>query len=304
MDSSDTSSRVRQLIKKYDILVFYLIAFLITWGGWTVVDLSISLIPPDAELSQVLSEGRYDLIILSILQNILAPVSVWGPLISAFIVYRVNYGRAGSRGLLKKIFNWRIAIPWYLVAIGIPIVIKYGSYLLNVWFLGGTFVSDFERVSILVILMTFFEQSIPAGGQEEVGWSGFAQLRLQQQFPVIPATLVKALLGWIWHLPLYLVFPWNVLYGLDIWIFLIYYIPLAFILTWLFNNTDGVLIPALFHASFNTIGMHAALGFASMNNVTLTILMLTFLTYLFVVIAFIRDGKNLTRKELPTIRTD
>lgn len=301
MESSETPSRFRHLIKKYDIPAFYIIAFFITWGGWLVIDAMIGYIPPDVVLDQVISEGRYDIIIVSLLLNILAPVSVWGPLISAFVVYRLNYGKAGSRGLLKKIFNWRVAIPWYLAAIGIPIVIKYSSYLLNVWFLGGTFVSDFERVSMLVILMTFFEQLVPAGGQEEVGWSGFAQLRLQQQMPVIPATLVKALLGWVWHLPLYLVFPWNTLYGLDIWIFLIYYVPIAFILTWLFNNTDSVLIPALFHASFNTIGAHALLDFTSMENVTLTTLMIATLTILFVIVAFAKDGKKLTRKELPTI---
>jgi hypothetical protein len=70
----------------------------------------------------------------------------------------------------------------------VPTLIKYGTFYLNVWFLGGTFVSDFERVSVLVILMTFFfGEFVPSGGQEEAGWTGFAQLRLQQQMPVIPA---------------------------------------------------------------------------------------------------------------------
>jgi membrane protease YdiL (CAAX protease family) len=296
MTPSEEPSRLRHLFKKFDILIFYIIAFTITWTGWLVMDTIITCLGGEAHMSQLFFEGHYYLILCPFLSM----GAVWGPLISAFIVYSVNYGKAGLRELLKKVFNWRVAIPWYLIAIGVPILIKYGAFYFNVWFLGGTFVSDFERVSILVILLKFFEELVPSGGQEEVGWTGFAQLRMQQQFSVIPATLIKALLGWIWHLPLYLVFPWSGVYGSDIWIFLIYYIPTAFILTWLFNNTDSVLIPALFHASFNTIGANASTGFTSMSNVTLTLLVLSALTFLVVILAFIKDGKNLTKKELPT----
>jgi membrane protease YdiL (CAAX protease family) len=202
---------------------------------------------------------------------------------------------------LKKVFNWRVALPWYIIAIGVPIFIKYGPFYLNVWFLGGTFVSDLERVSILLILTQFFENLIPSGGQEEVGWTGFAQLRLQQRLPVIPATLIKALMGWVWHLPLYLFFTWSGIFGADIWSFLMYYIPLAFIYTWLFNNTDSILIPALFHATFNTIGAFSLSNYTSWDNVSITMIILCALSYLIVIIAFIKDGKNLTRKALPTL---
>jgi membrane protease YdiL (CAAX protease family) len=299
--TSAAPSQLKMLFKKYDILIFYIIAVLITWTGWLIMDYLFNFIPTDAELGQLISGGRYDIILASLLLNVLAIFSVLGPLLSAFIVYRLNYGKVGTKSLLKKVFNWRVAFPWYIIAIGVPIFIKYGAFYLNVWLLGGTFVSDLERVSILVILTQFFVNLIPSGGQEEVGWTGFAQLRLQQQLPVIPATLIKALMGWIWHLPLYLMFAWSGIFGADIWFFLMYYIPLAFIYTWLFNNTDSVLIPALFHAAFNTIGVFSLSVSTSLDNSTIIMIILCVLAYSIVILAFIRDGKNLTRKELPTL---
>ncbi|MFX1561362.1 MAG: CPBP family intramembrane glutamic endopeptidase, partial [Promethearchaeota archaeon] len=214
---------------------------------------------------------------------------------------RVNYGKAGTRGLLKKIFNWRVAIPWYVIAFGVPTLIKYGTFYLNVWFLGGTFISDFERVSVLVILVKFVEELVPSGGQEEVGWTGFAQLRLQQQLPVIPATLIKTLLGWIWHLPLYLVFTWSGAFGSDIWFFLAFYIAISFIYAWMFNNTDSVLLPALSHATFNTLGTFAISYSTSLENAAISLIIFCAIAYLVVIIAFIRYGKNLARKEVPTL---
>jgi len=295
--ASNAPSQLKVLFRKFDIPIFYIIAFLITWGGWSIMDIVLASFGTEQNFVELVIDGYYYMIFYPFI----AIGAVWGPLLSAFIVYRVNYGKAGTRGLLKKVFNWRVAIPWYLIAFGVPILIKYGTFYLNVWFLGGTFISDFERASVLAILVTFFGELVPSGGQEEVGWTGFAQLRLQQQLPVIPATLLKALMGWIWHLPLYLVFTWSGAFGSDIWFFLAFYIALAFIYTWIFNNTDSVLVPALFHATFNTIGTFAFTSSTSWDNVSLSLIVFCAIAYLVVIFAFIRDGRNLTRKKLPTI---
>jgi membrane protease YdiL (CAAX protease family) len=294
---STEPSQLRVLFKRYDIVIFYAIALFITWGGWLIMDNVFTSFGQEKNFVELVSEGYYYMIFYPFV----AIGAVWGPLLSAFIVYRVNYGKAGTRGLLKKVFNWRVAIPWYVVALGVPVLIKYGAFYVNVWFLGGSFTTDLERVSILTMLVTFFGQLVPSGGQEEVGWTGFAQLRLQQQLPVIPATLVKTLMGWVWHLPLYFFFTWSGIFGSDIWFFLVYYIAVSFIYTWIFNNTDSVLIPALLHASFNTVGAYAITTYTSWDNVAITLFIFCALAYLVVIIAFIRDGKNLTRKGLPTI---
>ncbi len=123
----EAPSRLRALFKKHDIPIFYIIAFSITWGGWLVMDAILTSLGIGADFGQLISEGHYHLI----LWPFLAIGAVWGPLLSAFIVYRMNYGEAGSRALLKKVSNWRVAITWYAIAIGVPTLIKYGKYVVS-----------------------------------------------------------------------------------------------------------------------------------------------------------------------------
>ena len=170
--------------------------------------------------------------------------------------------------------------------------------------MGGTFITDFQRVSFIIILFTFFEELIPSGGQEEIAWSGFAQTKLQGKFSVINATLIKGFLGWLWHLPLYLLYPWGNALGENIWFFLFYYMGIAFILTWLFNNTDSVLIPAIFHATFNTIGTYVVNYCTSNLNAIITTMVFGIFIWLVVLILFVCFSKNLTRKSLPKLELE
>ena len=75
----------------------------------------------------------------------------------------------------------------------------------------------------------------------------------------------------------------------------------AFILTWLFNNTDSVLIPAIFHATFNTIGTYAVSNFTSTTNATISVIVMGIAIWLVVLILFISFGKNFTQKSLPRL---
>jgi membrane protease YdiL (CAAX protease family) len=287
-------------IKKIEFVLFFLLAIGITWTGWYMVDSVIMpLVNEDANFEKLIfEEGQYFLILASFLGTI----SVFGPAISAFIIIRITEGKKGTHSLLRKILNWRITVTWYAVALIIPIIVKYSSFIINDLFLGGTLSFDVELFLGFSFVFVFFEQLIPSGGQEEIGWVGFVQFRLQERYGVIQTTLIKILMGWVWHLPLYLVFPWVSLYGQDIWLFLWYYIPIGFIYTWLFNNTDSILIPALLHASFNTVGIHALTSYTSTENVVLTVIIMGLLMYIFVGFLFLKYGKNFTRKSLPTIQ--
>jgi len=295
------NSKIKILFKNHEILMFYLIGFLITWIGWFFLDMIIKTVPSgngDVDgWSLVIEEGRFYLIFLPFL----SVGAVWGPNISAFIVLAINDGKPGVKALLKKVINWRVAIPWYCAAISIPIIIKYSMYIFNATILGGSFVPDFQTVFFTVILLQFFNELIPSGGQEEIAWSGFAQTKLQEKFSVINATLIKGFLGWVWHLPLFLLYPWGGCLGEDIWIFLSFYMGLAFIYTWLFNNTNSVLLPAIFHATFNTTGTFAIVNSTSNLNAIISTIVFIIVIWFIVIILFISFGKNLTRKSLPTL---
>jgi membrane protease YdiL (CAAX protease family) len=297
MISSQNNSSINQFIKKNQIILFYLIALGITWIGWYLINLMLlaaSTLGSSVE-ELIFEEKRYDLLLFSIIGNF----SVFGPAIAAFIVTCLVDGKTGVRSLFNKIIRWRVSIIWIVIALGLPLVVKYGSFLFNAVFLGGSLEFDMDR--FLTFVFVFIENLILSGGQEEIGWTGFVQLRLQTQYSVFQATVIKIFMGWIWHLPLYLLFTWASQFGQNILLFLWYYIPIGFIYTWLFNNTDSVLLPALLHASFNTVGIHAITLFSSNETVILTIIIMGLIMYIIVFLIFLKDGLNLTHKKLPEI---
>ncbi len=300
-DSIDHLKRLK-FIKKYEIVIFYCIVLGITWTGWFMLDTFIMpLVENGTNFEQLIFEqGQYHLIFISLFSSF----SVFGPGIAAFISIAIVDGKTGVKELLKKILGWRVPLFWYVVALLLPVVIKYSSYVFNDLFLGGTVSLDVAAISSLMFVSVFIEQLIPSGGQEEIGWTGFAQLKLQERYSVFQSTLIKVIMGWVWHLPLYLIFSWNNLFGGDIWLFLWYYIPIGFIYTWLFNNTDSILIPALLHASFNTVGRHAILSFRSNNDVILMVIVIGIIMYVIVALLFVKYGRNLTTKNLPSLASE
>src|ERR1043166_4805504 len=86
---------------------------------------------------------------------------------------------------------------------------------------------------------------------EEPGWRGFALPQLQTKYSPLVASLVLGPVWALWHLPLVgNEFPWPIVPA-----FLLSLFGDTFMLTWLFNCTNGsVFLPMLFHATVNTVG--------------------------------------------------
>jgi uncharacterized protein len=93
---------------------------------------------------------------------------------------------------------------------------------------------------------------------EEVGWRGYALPRLQHRLRPLPATLILALLWWLWHLEFFLIdqvplasFP----------TYLIEVTAVAIILTWIYNRSGAsVLLVVVWHAAYNWVGFTASLA--------------------------------------------
>ena len=93
----------------------------------------------------------------------------------------------------------------------------------------------------------------------EPGWRGFALPRWQQRSGPLVGTLILGVLCGLWSLPLFLIPGYNgagtgfVGIGIPFIEFVIGITALAFIFTWVFNNTRGsLLLVMLLHASFDT----------------------------------------------------
>jgi membrane protease YdiL (CAAX protease family) len=182
---------------------------------------------------------------------IFVAVSAFGPALSAWIVTRIVEGRPGVRRWLSRIFRWRVHVGWYLVALLLPFLLVVAGYALYL-VLGGSPVQDWQPPSPVVFVATLSFIFLLGGGQEEPGWRGFALPRLQARYNALVSSLILGLIWTFWHIPNFflpgttqseLPWLWYVLLGPAVTI----------ILTWIFNNTRGSVLPAmLFHAAVNT----------------------------------------------------
>ncbi len=224
------------LMRSYPLLFFYLIAFGLTWIYEVIVLLllHLSLIPW------------------------VIPAPLLGPTLAAFIMTAITEGRPGVLRLLRRYVLWRVDAQWYLfVLFGIPALL-----LFSILVLPGAIAAF--RVPALTFILGYLVTYIFiffAGGPffEEPGWRGFALPRLQQRSGPLLGTLILGVLWGLWHLPLFLIPGYNgagtgfVGISVPFIAFVIAATAMAFIFTWVFNNTRGSLLLAmLLHASVNT----------------------------------------------------
>jgi hypothetical protein len=96
-------------------------------------------------------------------------------------------------------------------------------------------------------LQTFLLTAVIFGGQEELGWRGYALPRLEQRHAPLVATLILGLARGVWHIPL------------DGAAGFVVPLVLAFFYSWLYNRTQSVLLCILLHASLTPAQDHLLL---------------------------------------------
>lgn len=176
-------------------------------------------------------------------------------LIPAWILSGAFSRDPGVRELLRTLLHpsnlrWQAtALLFFPVFLLIPAAI--------VRFAGGTLVrpqpprSAWSLFSFTSIF--FLNNFLFTALMEEPGWRGFLLPRLQQRFSPLIATLAVWLPSTLWHIPL----DFSGSVGQNWFFFLqvrvLFAIPMALILTWLYNRSSGNLLAVtVFHASMNT----------------------------------------------------
>ncbi len=113
----------------------------------------------------------------------------------------------------------------------------------------GSAAKDFAEAVVFTFYSLFF-----AGVLEEPGWRGCLLPSLQKRYSPLQSTLVVWLVWALWHAPLDFYRPqrFSVVQYLEIRV--VFLIPIAIILTWLYNRgCRSVQACAIFHASMNTL---------------------------------------------------
>jgi membrane protease YdiL (CAAX protease family) len=231
-------------MRRRPLLTFFVLAYALSWAWWVPLVLAGELVRPGTGWPTHFP-------------------GLLGPALAAFVVTARTHGRAGVRDLVGRMGHWRVAPRWYGWVLA-PLAL-FAVAATGVGLSGGGWpaVADFgvisglSTVGVLGVCVLIF--AVNAYG-EETGWRGYALPALQRRHDPLTASLLLAV-GWAgWHAPLFFLlasyrdFGAAVLPG-----FFIGMVAGAIVLTWLTNGAGGsVLLPALWHTSYNLVAGTAA----------------------------------------------
>jgi membrane protease YdiL (CAAX protease family) len=225
--STEQASRpgpVRQLIRRAPLSSFLVLSCLLSW--W----------PGALQVAGVPMPGP--------------AITGVGPFLAALIVLGGTQGRAGIRGLLSSMVQWRVPRRAYLAGIGLPLLVS-GSAILATLALGAARpdkadLALWPTIPILMLLMLL----IPGigGAWEEPGWRGFALRRLENRFGTAAGPLVLGGFWVCWHAPLF----WT---GDILWTDVPVIVAASIVTATVFHaGRDSVLIAMVLHATNNAVG--------------------------------------------------
>ena len=221
---------MKNLISRFPLVSFFIMAFLFTW---------IAVLP--LILNPTLPYTPFQIL-----------GALAGPTISAVIVTATLNGRAGLHDFFKRYIQWRAGIGWWLfILFGCLIALTIVASLI----LGSSvLVAFFSNIGAILAtyFLTLIVGSILGPLWEEPGWRGFALPRLQQQVGPVSGSLLLGVLWALWHLPGYLGGWMGALNAITLFALMIAGMAFSLIATWVYNNTNGsILLMILLHASSN-----------------------------------------------------
>jgi membrane protease YdiL (CAAX protease family) len=150
---------------------------------------------------------------------------------------------------VRKLWQWRVAWPWYAAAIGVPIA--QGLLALGIAAAFGVFHPAPVNTAVLRTILPWASIVFLLAAAEELGWRGYALPNLLSRYNAIVASLILGTLHALWHWPLILL-PHMWLSDVPVVPWTTSIIAQAFVFTWIVRGAGGsVLLAALFHAMGN-----------------------------------------------------
>jgi membrane protease YdiL (CAAX protease family) len=242
--ASPAAGAIRRWVQRHPLLAYFLVAFTGTWVCFAPLTFSqqgVGLLPvelPDAAAFLLYMLATYT-----------------GPFLAALLVTQLVEGRVGVQHLLRRLVQWRVGLPAYLLLLlGYPALLLVGVAVLAGGFSFERLLQGWPLLFSLYLPAIGFGLLFPSLG-EETGWRGFALPRLQAAYGPVVGSLILGVLHALWHLPAYPVSGLFSAVGWDLTLF--FANSLAIILatvlwSWLFNRAGGSIFYAiLIHATSN-----------------------------------------------------
>jgi membrane protease YdiL (CAAX protease family) len=232
-------------MRQHPIAAYFTLVFAITWA------LHMPMVLGQQGLGLLPYEVPMALFVILFILGAMA-----GPTLGAFLVTNALDGKEGRQRLLRRYVQWRVGLPWYVLAIfGFPMVyIIAGSIVLGSVPLADLAANWTTFFSPYLVAVLIFPAFITWG--EEPGWRGFALTRMQESYHPLLSSVTVGFMHSLWHLPVFFLISGPVAFGpFDLVEFVrntATSIAIAILWTWVFNNAKGsILIAVLLHASLN-----------------------------------------------------
>ena len=269
--------KFRSLVQRYPITSYFVLAYLISWGGSFAIGGPKFLRGEPLDFDDAMNMGL--------------PMLA-GPFIAGTLLTGLVDGKAGLQNLFSRMLKWRVDLRWYAAAL----LIFPALILAVLWTLAAFVSPDFAPTFIAFGVLG----GLLAGFFEEIGWTGFAYPRMETKFGVLRATIYLALLHGLWHAMAGYLFEAGT-YG-------VYWLPrfiamwfvammaLRVLLVWIYSNTGSLLLAQLTHASSTGFLLILSPSPISPANETLWFAVYAAILWIPAVIVVMRYGKTLKRK--------
>lgn len=226
------------------VLVYYVVAFAISWGGFLLAGGPGLLTGTDWER---------DPSFLAAVQLMLA-----GPPVAGLVLTALVAGRAGLRDLRSRLLRWRVGLRWYAVAVLIAPLVQ-GTVLLALSLGSSAFLPSIARSDDRAsLLLQGVAIGLAGGFVEELGWTGFATPRLLRRRGVLATGVIAGVLWGAWHL---LQMTWvgrasNATLSPAVFLSVFFVSSTAaltayrVLMVWVYDRTESLLVAILMHASY------------------------------------------------------
>ena len=210
---------IKSLVKRYPLAAYFVLAYALTWMLAPLLTISL----------------------------LLGVVGLLMPAVAAIVVAALTEGKPGVKTLLQRLTIWRVGLRWYVVALGLPVLLSAAVVALSI-LLGTPAQVEFSPISPLTMVIFVLVVG------EEIGWRGYALPKLLQNHSAVVASLILGVLWGGWHLPTFFI-PGAPQADIPFVAFLLFTTGASVLFTWLHLHTGGsLLIATVFHGAINNFG--------------------------------------------------
>jgi membrane protease YdiL (CAAX protease family) len=260
MMETSMKTLAKDLVKNYPVVTYFLITFLVSWGGLVLI-----LGGPDQITSEQSDAPFFPLYL----------VTVAGPFMAGVLLTGLYNGKKGYRELLSRLCKWRVPVRWYVFAlllaplsvfatlfglsltspVFMPGIVSPGNNAAASMF--GVIGSNKITLTLLVLMLGLFN-----GFVEELGWTGFATHRLKLKHNLIATGITLGVMWGLWHLLSNYIGSaagaGTVPLPLYITLLLFSFLPpFRILMVWVYKHTESLFLAILMHASLDVFWLLA-----------------------------------------------